>query len=151
MHFMSLIDCLREVIFRFKHNGLKSSSNQKTWNTTLFVFGVYLLTCVFVFFTNSLVPATSPRKYLKDEFIHPLNLSGFGKYLNRKCKDEKSNQIKKYLRLRFMPHDERDEVYRILNLKPYTPSFFELLLYRIKNYWFIKSHNLDYLLNIKGI
>ena len=90
MHFMSLIDCLREVIFRFKHNGLKSSSNQKTWNTTLFVFGVYLLTCVFVLFTNSLVPATSPRKYLKDEFVHPLNLSGFGKYLNRKCKDEKS-------------------------------------------------------------
>ena len=71
--------------------------------------------------------------------------------LDRKCKDEKSNQIKKYLRLRFMPHDERDEVYRILNLKPYTPSFLELLLYRIKNYWFIKSHNLDYLLNIKGI
>ena len=90
MHFMSLINCLREIIFRFKHNGIKSSSHQKTWNMTLFVFGVYLLTCVFVFFVNTLVPATSPRKHLKNEFSHPLNLSGFGKYLNRKCKDEKS-------------------------------------------------------------
>ena len=90
MHFMSLINCLREIIFRFRHNGLKSSSNKKTWNTALFVFGVYLLTCVFVFFVNTLVPATSPRKHLKNEFTHPLILSGFGKYLNRKCKDEKS-------------------------------------------------------------
>ena len=90
MHFMSLINCLGEIIFRFKNNGLKSPSHQRTWNTALFVFGVYLLTCVYVFFVNTLVPATSPRKYLKDEFTHTLNLSGFGKYLNRKCKDEKS-------------------------------------------------------------
>jgi hypothetical protein len=26
MHFMTLLNCLREIIFRFKHNGLKSSS-----------------------------------------------------------------------------------------------------------------------------
>ena len=67
MHFMSLLNCLREVIFRFKHNGLKSTSYKKNWNTTLFVFSVYLLTCVFVFFVNTLVPATSPRKHLKNE------------------------------------------------------------------------------------
>ena len=90
MHFMSLLNCLREIIFRFKHDGFKSTSHKKNWNTTLFVFGVYLLTCVFVFFVNTLVPATSPRKYLKNEFIHPLKLSGFGKYLNKKCKDERS-------------------------------------------------------------
>ena len=90
MHFMSLLNCLREIIFRFKHDGFKSTSHKKNWNTTLFVFGVYLLTCVFVFFVNTLVPATSPRKYLKDEFTHPLKLSGFGKYLNKKCKDERS-------------------------------------------------------------
>ena len=29
MHFMSLLNCLREVIFRFKHNGLKSTSYKK--------------------------------------------------------------------------------------------------------------------------
>ena len=90
MHFMSLLNCLREVIFRFKHNGLKSTSYKKNWNTTLFVFSVYLLTCVFVFFVNTLVPATSPRKHLKNEFTHPLNLSGFGKYLNIRSKDERS-------------------------------------------------------------
>ena len=90
MHFMSLLNCLREIIFRFKHDGFKSTSHKKNWNTTLFVFGVYLLTCVFVFFVNTLVPATSPRKYLKDEFTHPLKLSGFGKFLNKKCKDERS-------------------------------------------------------------
>ena len=90
MHFMSLLNCLREIIFRFQHNGLKSSSHQKNWNMALFVFGVYLLTCVFVFFVNTLVPATSPRKHLKNEFIHSLNLSGFPKYLNKKSKDEKS-------------------------------------------------------------
>ena len=90
MHFMSLINCLREIIFRFKHNGLKSSSYKKTWNTTLFVFSVYLLTCVFIFFVNTLVPAISPRKYLKNEYTHPLVLSGLGKYLIKKCKDEHS-------------------------------------------------------------
>jgi len=90
MHFMSLLNCLREIIFRFKHNGLKSCSYKKTWNSTLFVFSVYLLTCVFVLFVNTLVPATSPRKHLKDEFTHPLGLSGFGGYLLIRCKDDKS-------------------------------------------------------------
>ena len=90
MDFMSLLNCLKEIIFRFNHNGIKSSSYKKNWNTALFIFSVYLLTCVFVFFVNTLVPATSPRKHLKNEFTHSLNLSGLGKYLNRKCKDEKS-------------------------------------------------------------
>ena len=90
MHFLCLLNCLREIIFRFRHNGAKSSSYKKTWNSALFVFGVYLLTCVFVFFVNTLVPATSPRKHLKNEFKHTLSLSGFGKYLNKKSKDERS-------------------------------------------------------------
>ena len=90
MHFMSLINCLREIIFRFKYNGLKSSSHLQTWNSTLFIFGVYLLTCILVFFVNTLVPATSPRLHLKNEFVHPLILSGFGKYLNKKCKSDKT-------------------------------------------------------------
>ena len=90
MHFMSLLNCLREIIFRYKHHGLKSSSHKKTWNTALFVFSVYLFTCVLVFLVNTLVPAESPRKYLKKEYKHSLNLSGFGKYLNKKSKDEQS-------------------------------------------------------------
>jgi membrane-associated phospholipid phosphatase len=90
MHFMSLLNCLREIIFRFNHDGLRSSSYKKNWNTVLFVSSVYLLTCVSVFFVNTLVPATSPRQHLKNEFVHPLELSGLSKYLNMRCKDDQS-------------------------------------------------------------
>ena len=90
MHFMSLMNCLKEVLFRFLNNGKKTSSYTQRWSKTHFTFGTYLLTCVFVFFTNTLVPASSPRKHLADKFIHPLELTGFAKYLNKKCKDDKS-------------------------------------------------------------
>ena len=90
MHFINLLNCLREIIFRYQNSGFKSATYRRNWNNTLFIFGVYLLTCVFVFFTNTLVPATSPRKHLKHSFTHPLNFSGFGKFLNSKCKDDKS-------------------------------------------------------------
>ena len=90
MHFMSLMNCGKEIIFRFQNKGKKSISYTHRWSNTHFIFGTYLLTCVFVFFTNSLVPASSPRKFLEEKFVHPLDLSGFAKYLNKKCKDEKS-------------------------------------------------------------
>ena len=90
MHFISLMNCLKEVIFRFKNNGRKSISYTQRWSNTHFIFGTYLLTCILVFFTNTLIPASSPRKHLSEKFIHPLNLSGFGKYLNKKTKDDKS-------------------------------------------------------------
>ena len=90
MHFISLANCGKEIIFRYLNKGSKSPSHQKRWNNTLFLFGVYLLTCVFVFSMNTLVPASSPRKHLKGQFIHPLKLTGFAKYLNKKCKDDKS-------------------------------------------------------------
>ena len=90
MHFISLMNCLKEVIFRFKNNGRKSISYTHRWSNTHFIFGTYLLTCVLVFFINTLIPASSPRKHLSEKFIHPLNLSGFGKYLNKKTKDDKS-------------------------------------------------------------
>ena len=90
MHFINLLNCLREIIFRYQNKGFRSITCRKNWNNTLFLFSVYILTCVFVFFINTLVPATSPRKYLKHKFKHPLILSGFGQFLNKKCKDEKS-------------------------------------------------------------
>ena len=90
MHFINLANCGKEIIFRFQNNGLISPTYKKRWNNTLFLFGTYLLTCVFIFFTNTLVPASSPRKHLKEKFIHPLKLSGFARYLNKKCKDDKS-------------------------------------------------------------
>ena len=90
MHFMSLLNCLKEVLFRFQNNGRKSVSYVHRWSKTHFIFGTYLLTCIFVFFTNTLVPASSPRIFLSDKYIHPLELSGFARYLNKKCKDNKS-------------------------------------------------------------
>ena len=90
MHCFSLVNCGKEVLFRFQNNGKKSVSYTQRWSNTHFVFGTYLLACIFVFFINSLVPASSPRKYLSEKFIHPLNLNGFAKYLNSKSKYEKS-------------------------------------------------------------
>ena len=90
MHFINLLNCGKEIIFRYHYNGLKSSSYRKNWNNTLFLFSVYLLDCIFILFINTIVPATSPRKYLKNQFKHPLNLSGLGKFLNDKCKDDRS-------------------------------------------------------------
>ena len=90
MHFFSLVNCGKEVLFRFQNNGKKSLSYTQRWSNTHFVFGTYLLACIFVFFINSLVPASSPRKYLSEKFIHPLNLNGFAKYLNSKSKYERS-------------------------------------------------------------
>ena len=90
MHFMALMNCGKEIIFRFQNKGKKSFSYSHRWSNTHFIFGTYLLTCVFIFFTNSLVPASSPRKYLSDKYIHTLDLSGFANYLNKKCKDDKS-------------------------------------------------------------
>lgn len=90
MHFINILNCAREIIFRYQNSGFKSATYRRNWNNTLFLFSVYLLTCVFVFFFNTLVPATSPRKHLKGKFIHSLNLSGFGEFLNKKCRDERS-------------------------------------------------------------
>ena len=90
MHFISLANCGKEIIFRYQNNGLRSPTHRKRWNNTLFLFSSYLLTCVFIFFVNTLVPASSPRKHLKDKYIHPLSLNGFARFLNQKCKDNKS-------------------------------------------------------------
>ena len=90
MHFFSLMNCGKEVLFRFQNNGKKSVTYTQRWSNTHFIFGTYLLTCILVFFTNTLIPAGSPRIFLSEKFIHPLNLSGFAKYLNSKAKDDKS-------------------------------------------------------------
>ena len=90
MHFMSLMNCGKEILFRFQNNGKISPSYTHRWSKTHFIFGTYLLTCVFVFFINTLVPASSPRHFIKEKFVHPLELSGFARYLNKKCKDDKS-------------------------------------------------------------
>ena len=43
-----------------------------------------------VFILNILIPAISPRLYLKKNYKHKLILSGFAKLLNKICKDNNS-------------------------------------------------------------
>ena len=90
MHFINLLNCGREIIFRYLNNGLKSSTYKLNWNNTLFLFSIYLFTCSFTFIINTIIPARSPRIYLKEKFKHTLTLSGLGQFLNQKCKLEKS-------------------------------------------------------------
>lgn len=90
MYVISLANCVKEIIYRYYHKGQKSITYESRWNNTYFLFSVYLFTCVNVFFVNTLVPASSPRKHLKDEYVHPLTLSGFAKFLNGTCKDDRS-------------------------------------------------------------
>lgn len=90
MYAIYFSNCVKETIFRFNHEGKKSKTYNKRWNNTFFLFGTYTLTYCFVFGINSIVPASSPRKFLENKFIHKLNFSGLGNYLNKTCKDNNS-------------------------------------------------------------
>lgn len=83
-------NCVKEIIYRYINNGQISKTYNSHWKNTFFIFGIYNLTYIIVFFINSCVPAGSPRKFLQNEFKHQLKLSGFAKFLNNTCKDDKS-------------------------------------------------------------
>ena len=90
MDIIYLINVGKELIFRCMNKGQISKTYKKRWNNIYFLFGVYSLTCCFVFFVNTLVPASSPRQFLKKKFTHKLSLIGVADYLNKKSKDDKS-------------------------------------------------------------
>ena len=90
MYVMLYANCVKETIYRCLNNKKISVTYNKNWNNILFVFGVYHLTLYVVFTINSLIPAGSPRIYIKEDFYNPLTLTGFAKFLNRVCKDSKS-------------------------------------------------------------
>ena len=90
MYAIHFANCIKEIIYRFNNGGSKSNTYNKRWNNTYFLFGTYTLTCCFVFSVNTLIPASSPRKYLEKKFTHKLNFSGLGNYLNKTCKDNNS-------------------------------------------------------------
>lgn len=83
-------NCIKEIIYRYINKGRKSCTYDLHWKNTFFIFGVYNLSYVLVFFINSCIPAGSPRQFLKNEYNHPIKLSGFSKFLNDTCKDDKS-------------------------------------------------------------
>ena len=90
MYVMLYANCVKETIYRCLNNKKISVTYNKNWNNILFVFGVYHLTLYVVLTINSLIPAGSPRIYIKEDFYNPLTLTGFAKFLNRVCKDSKS-------------------------------------------------------------
>ena len=83
-------NCVKEIVFRYINNGQKSFSYNRHWKNAFFMFGVYNITYILVFLINTIIPAGSPRLHLKNEYKHILNFSGFPKFLNNTCKDDKS-------------------------------------------------------------
>ena len=90
MYVMLYANCVKETIYRCLNKGKMSSTYIKNWDKILFLFGVYHLTLYIVFTINTLIPAGSPRIFIKNEFHNPLTLTGFAKFLNRVCRDSKS-------------------------------------------------------------
>lgn len=90
MYVVLLTDVTKEYLFRRINKGHKSKTYSKNWADIYFIFSVYNLTCFCVFFTNTIVPAGSPRLYLKSNYKHALTLNGFASFLNGKCKDDRS-------------------------------------------------------------
>jgi len=90
MYIILWVNLIKETIFRFYNNGKKSNSYEISWNQIFFIFSAYNLCYCCIFFINILIPASSPRIYLKNDFSQMLSLTGFAKFLNKTCKDNKS-------------------------------------------------------------
>mgnify|MGYP002625812153 CR=1 FL=1 len=90
LYAISEANCVKEIVYRYINNGHKSYSYNRHWKNAFFMFGVYNITYILVFLINTLVPAGSPRMHLQNEYKHSLNLSGFSKFLNNTCKDDRS-------------------------------------------------------------
>ena len=75
------IKCIKETIFRYKNKGQKSNTYFDSWNKFYFTLSVYIATYIQIFFINSLVPAISPRLYLKDEYKNEIVYVGLNKYM----------------------------------------------------------------------
>ena len=90
IYFVLIPICIKGTIERYKNNGQKKIGYKKNWDNLFFTLSVYILTYVSILFINTIIPATSPRLYLKDEYTNSLELYGISKFLNKMCKDNKS-------------------------------------------------------------
>ena len=90
MYIILWSNIIKETIYRFYNKGKKSITYQNSWNEIFFIFSVYNLCYISIFSLNIIIPASSPRIYLKDDFTNILSLTGFAKFLNKTCKDNKS-------------------------------------------------------------
>lgn len=73
--------CVHETIYKYKNNGTKSITFNDSWSKLFFVLSVYSATYLQIFLINSLVPAASPRIYLKDEYVNDIVYIGLNKLL----------------------------------------------------------------------
>ena len=90
---MLLRKCLLETIYRYKNKGEKSNNYYDTWSKLYFCISVYSLTYLQIFFINTLVPAISPRLYLKNEYKNKLIYIGLNKIIGSIKDDSSANSF----------------------------------------------------------
>ena len=81
--------CIKETLYRYKNNGQKSLTFNDSWSKFYFTLAVYIATYIQIFFINSIVPAVSPRLYLKEEYKNEIVYYGLNKIMGN-IKDDKS-------------------------------------------------------------
>jgi hypothetical protein len=90
IYFVLIPVCIKGTIERYKNNGQKKIGYKKNWDNLFFTLSVYIITYCSILFINTIIPATSPRLYLKDEYTNSLELDGISRIVNKFCKDNKS-------------------------------------------------------------
>ena len=85
--------CIRETIHRFKNYGEKSLNYGNSWRELYFSLSVYNLTYIQILIINTIVPAISPRLYLKYEYKNNLLYLGLNKYIGNIKDDASANSF----------------------------------------------------------
>ena len=86
-------NCVKETVHRYKNNGEKLPTYNNSWNWFYFTLAVYIATYIQIFFINTLVPAVSPRLYLKDEYKNDIVYVGLNKYMVNIKDDASANSF----------------------------------------------------------
>ena len=85
--------CIKETIYRYKNNGKKSPTFNDSWSKFYFTLSIYIATYIQIFFINSIVPAVSPRLYLKDEYKNEIIYFGLNKIMGNIKDDTSANSF----------------------------------------------------------
>lgn len=88
-----LKDCIEETIYRYYKNGEKSIYYNNSWGNFYFCLSVFNLTYFQILIINVLVPAVSPRLYLKYEYKNDLIFFGLTKFLSSIKDDNSANSF----------------------------------------------------------
>lgn len=85
--------CIQETIFRYKNKGEESPSYKETWINFYFSITVYIFTYSQIVIINTIIPAVSPRMYLKSEYKNEIIYFGLIKYIANIRDDESANSF----------------------------------------------------------